>query len=175
MNKSDSILYPLLVGLMLGVFQTGLFFQLTFAFTSGFTTYLLITLCWLIGGVIGAVYSSRRVVWLQLPLILTLICYGLCSVIVNAFPFNTQLWLIYALLIGCAGIYPGAFFVKVSAVYTAQRLFLWENNGFISGIIMTGLLFMFVGRTLLWFAPVFLTIVVYMCQIQRVFGRVDRL
>lgn len=161
-QNRNGLLYPFVVGLLLGLLQTGLFFQLSLTMSSGFTTYLLITLCWLMGGAVGALYASRNTIQLRPVLVIALVCYGVCSLLVNVFPFNTQLWLLYAVLIGAAGVYPGVFFVNTSPFYTARRLFLWENNGFICGMILTTLLFMFVGRMLLWIAPAVLTIMVYL-------------
>ena len=61
-------IYPSIVGLMLGLFQTGLFFQLAFTLSSSFRTYLMVTVCWLIGSAIG-VQLARHIVLLAAPLI----------------------------------------------------------------------------------------------------------
>src|SRR6185436_6702564 len=55
-NKQMKILrwvYPSLVGILLGLLQTGLFFQLTFTLSSSFRTFLMITVCWLLGSAVG--------------------------------------------------------------------------------------------------------------------------
>lgn len=148
-NRSP-IYYPLFVGILLGVFQSGLFVSLTFTLSSGFTTYLLITLCWLIGGILGASYFSKLNFSLRSAHIKTLVAYVLCILIINLNPFNTALWPLYGLLIGVVGVYPGVFFARTSRHYSARKLFFWENNGFIIGLSTSTLIFMLYGRVGLW-------------------------
>lgn len=154
--------YPLLVGFLLGLIQTGLFFQLTFTLSSGFTTYLLIVLCWLIGSAAGVYYVSRWNINLRALLIVMLVAYLLSGWLANVNPFNTRIWLIYAVLIGIAGLYPGVFFARASAFYSARTLFFWENNGFIAGLVITTILFMLMGRAVLWTLPVLLAAFVWL-------------
>ena len=52
-------MYPALVGLLLGLLQTGLYFQLSFALSSSIRTFLLVTVCWLVGSVIGIGLAKR--------------------------------------------------------------------------------------------------------------------
>jgi hypothetical protein len=153
--------YPLLVGILLGLLQSGLFFLLTFTMSSGFTTYLLITLCWLIGGVVGTLYVNRLNLSLSPLLLMMLLAYALCNWLVNANPFNTQIWPIYGFLIGLAGIYPGVFFARMSKLYAVHSLFFWENNGFIIGLIISTLSFMLFGRSILWILTPLLTVLVW--------------
>ena len=47
----------------------------------------------------------------------------------------------------------GAFFARMSAFFSARTLLTRENNGFIIGLIMGTLLFMLIGRAVLWIAP----------------------
>lgn len=151
--KKSNLLLPLFVGLLLGVLQTGLFFQLTLSMSSGFTTYLMITLCWLVGSAIGVRYVARRFVSQQPFLALLIVSFLLIGFMVNAQPFNTQFVPFYGGLIVLAGLYPGIVFARLSQTYTARRLFFWENNGFILGIVSTTLLFMNVGRISLFLVP----------------------
>jgi hypothetical protein len=161
LQPTPTRIVPLAVGLLLGLLQSGLFFQLTFTLSSGFTTYLLITLCWLMGGVIGVTYVRRFALSLRLLLVFMLLAYALCGWLVSANPFNTQLWPLYGGLIGIAGIYPGVFFAGASKLYSARILFFWENNGFIAGLVASTLLFMVFGRGVLWVMPTLFAVVVW--------------
>ncbi len=152
---------PFAVGLLLGVLQTGLFFQLTFTLSSGFGTYLLITLCWLSGGALGSAFAARIPLTLYLLQVIMLAAYALCGLGVLAFPFNTQLVPLYAVLIGAAGVYPGVFFARMGARLSARMLFFWENNGFIVGLVVCTFAFMFGGRLVLWLLPAVLAVVVW--------------
>jgi hypothetical protein len=153
MAKGCYLLYPLLVGVLLGLIQTGLFFQLTFTLSSGFATYLLVTLCWLVGSALGVLVIARGRIPVGAWLAVALAAYGLCAVLLGLAPFETGLSPIYAALVGLAGVYPGVFFARMSAVYRARTLFLWENNGFILGLALGTLLFLLIGRAALWIAP----------------------
>lgn len=155
--------YPSLVGILLGLLQTGLFFQLAFTLSSSFTTFLMVTVCWLVGSVIGI----RLARWQALPLnafvLLSLAAYFACVALLGAAPFDTRLWPVYAGFILLTGLYPGVFFVRLGAHYTTRALFFRENNGFIIGLVGGTLLFMLLGRAALWALPVFITIVVMAC------------
>lgn len=154
-------LYPSFVGLLLGLLQTGLFFQLAFTLSSSIGTFLLVTLCWLLGSALGVLYLGKTRQPMGLFLALTLAAYAVCVVILNAAPFNTRWWLVYAVLIVLAGFYPGVFFARMATVYQARTLFLRENNGFIAGLVLGSLLFMLLGRVALWAAPAIVAALVY--------------
>jgi hypothetical protein len=152
--KSAHSFFPLLVGLLLGLIQTGFLFQLMFTLSSGFSTYLMMTLCWLIGSVIGALWFSKTAAPLPGFLALMLSAYGLCGILLHIAPFQTHYWPLYAGLIIVAGIYPGVFFARMNSRYLAHQLFFFENNGFIAGLAVGTILFMLFGRIILWVAPV---------------------
>lgn len=156
MRRIFFILYPSLVGVLLGLLQTGLFFQLSFTLSSSFRTFLMVTICWLIGSAIG-VQIARSIItkrWQLNGLLLAALgAYYGCAILLNNSPFDTQCWPVYALLIVISGLYPGAFFVRMGAAYTAQDLFFRENNGFIVGMVAGTVLFMLLGRGILWIAP----------------------
>ncbi len=154
-------MYPFLVGGLLGLLQSGLFFALTFTLSAGFSTYLLITICWLTGGVAGATYVKDSKFSLRLLLLSTSFIYVLCISMVNSNPFNTQMWPIYGCLIGFAGIYPGVFFARMSAFVSARMLLFWENNGFIVGLVISTLLFTLFGQNTLWALTVFAAMTVW--------------
>ncbi len=154
-------LYPSLVGLLLGLLQTGLFLQLAFTLSSSIGTFLLVTLCWLLGSAVGVAYLAKKRWPTSLYLLVALLAYAVCVVMLNAAPFNTRWWPVYGVLIVLTGFYPGVFFARMSAIYRARTLFLRENNGFIVGLVLGSLLFMLLGRAALWAAPVAVAVLVY--------------
>lgn len=156
--------YPSLVGLLLGLFQIGLFFQLTFALSSSFSTFLLVTLCWLLGSALGAFYLARLRWRLRVFLIMTLAAYATCSALLIFAPFNGRLWPGYAALITLSGIFPGVFFARMAPIFRARVLLFRENNGFVAGIVLGTLLFLAMGRTVLWIAPAAIAAVVYLAS-----------
>jgi hypothetical protein len=150
--KAVRLFYPLLVGLLLGLLQTGLFFQLTFTLSSSFQTFLMVTICWLLGSAIGLRAGGRLP--LNVLLLLALVSYFACTALLGAAPFNTGLWPVYAILIIVTGLYAGQFFAQAGKHYTAQQLFFRENNGFILGLVSGTILFLLFGRLVLWVTPV---------------------
>jgi len=149
-------IYPIVVGLLLGTLQTGLYFQLTFTLSSGFGTYLMVTLCWLLGSMIGVLWLARQRISTLAVLLLAACAYVFCSLLLLFMPFNTTLVPLYAGLIALVGLYPGVFFARTSPRYPVSVLFFRENNGFIVGLALGTLLFMILGRPVLWFSPVLL-------------------
>src|SRR5215475_9724531 len=103
-------IFPSLVGLLLGLLQTGLFFQLTFTLSSTFGTFLLVTLCWLLGSAVGVYLLAKWALPTWGFLGLALLAYGACALLLAAAPFNTTLWPLYAALVMLSGFYPGVFF-----------------------------------------------------------------
>ena len=152
--------YPALVGLLLGATQTGLYFQLSFSLSSSFGTYLLVTLCWLLGSAFGLVYAAKRPLSTRVYLLAALLAYAACSLLLSDAPFQTERWPLYGALVAVNGVYAGVFFARMSSVYRAQALLLIENNGFIAGLALTTLAFLVAGRGVLWLTPPLLALVV---------------
>jgi hypothetical protein len=155
--------YPSLVGILLGLLQTGLFFQLTFALSSSFRTFLLITICWLVGSALGIRIANQARLHLNGFALLGMLAYFTCVALLGAAPFNTELWPVYAVFIMLTGLYPGVFFVRLSEYYTVRHLFFRENNGFIVGLVSGTLLFLVMGRVALWGMPLLVAAVVMLC------------
>ena len=153
--------YPLLVGLLLGSLQTGLFLQLMFTFSSGFSTYLMMTLCWLVGSAVGVSYAARWRIRTAYFLLIAMLAYLCCGLLLHFRPFDTRLWIIYAGLIVVAGVYPGVFFARMSHTYRVASLFLWENNGFILGLVVGTILYMLLGRAALWVLPILMALLLF--------------
>jgi hypothetical protein len=156
-------IYPSIVGLLLGLLQTGLFFQLSFTLSSSFRTFLLVTVCWLLGSGIGVYIAKQVKVHLNSFTLLALFAYFGCVLLLGIAPFTMQLWPVYALLIVLSGLYPGVFFARLGQYYSARELFFKENNGFIVGLIGGTVLFMVLGRSVLWVSPVAVAVVVIFC------------
>jgi hypothetical protein len=156
-------IYPSVVGLLLGSLQIGLFFQLSFTLSSSFRTFLMVTVCWLLGSVAGIRAARHMAFQLNSLILLALLAYFACAALVAASPFNTTLWPVYAVLIMLTGFYPGAFFVRFGEHYTARELFFKENNGFIAGLISGTLFFLTLGRIALWAIPLLVASLLLLC------------
>ncbi len=167
MSKVICFWYPVFVGILLGVMQIGLFFQLSLTLSSSFRTFLMVTLAWLIGSAIGATTLSNRP--LKVLLFVMLVGYGAVNLLVLSSPYSTGFWFIYALIIVLIGLYPGAFFGHMGRYYPARILFFRENNGFIIGTVAGTILFALYGRVILWGLPVLLALLLLIIP-QRVFS-----
>jgi hypothetical protein len=152
--KALRLVYPSVVGLLLGLLQTGLFFQLSFTLSSSFQTFLMVTICWLIGSAAGIRFGGRLALPLNAFLLLALLSYFAIVALLGAAPYNTGLWPLYAALIVVTGLYAGQFFAQAGRHYSAQQLFFRENNGFILGLVGGTILFLLFGRLALWAVPV---------------------
>jgi hypothetical protein len=159
MGKLIRFWYPVLVGMLLGLMQTGLFLQLSFTLSSSFGTFLMVTLSWLIGSAIGVYALSHKP--LKLFLVVSLAGYGGINLLLVLLPFSTEWWPLYALIVVLMGLYPGVFFGRMGQYYSARVLFFRENNGFIVGLVAGTLLFMLYGRGVLWGLPLVMAILLF--------------
>ncbi|NOG64360.1 MAG: hypothetical protein HND46_13155 [Chloroflexi bacterium] len=146
--------YPLLVGLLLGLVQTGLFFQLSFTYSSNFRTYVMVVIGWLMGSVVGLRVATKWPIPTNGFLLMALFAYAISSSMLQLRPFETTFGFLYAFLTILIGIYPGVFFARMGTIYQVRQLFFYENNGFIIGLVGATLLFMLVGRLGIWVSPV---------------------
>lgn len=145
--------YLMLVGFLLGLLQTGYFFQLTFTFSSSFRTFLMITLAWLLGSALGVTWIAATRPSLHVFLAAAFGGYLACSFGVHRFAFATQLWPMYAVCIAAGGVYAGVFLARMKPHFAARRLFLWENNGYIGGVVFCTLGYLLFGRWMLYLLP----------------------
>jgi len=156
-------IYPSLVGMLLGLLQIALFFQLAFTLSSSVRTFLMITVCWLVGSVTG-IRVARHLLWpLNSFVVLAILAYFACVLLLGIAPFDTELWPIYAGFIVLIGLFPGVFFVRLGDYYSAQVLFFRENNGFIIGLVSGTIFFLLFGRSALWTMPMLMAGVVILC------------
>ncbi len=159
----NPILNPFLIGGLFGAVQTGYFLQLSFAFSSAAITLFSVTLAWLLG-VAGGLWLTRRfaVLWWQMS-ILSVGSYLLCCALLAVLPLQGGMLPIYLCLVIGSGLYAGWFFATAAARFRgrAERLFFWENNGFVLGIALTTVVYMLEGRPALWTLPVILGVLSY--------------
>ncbi len=147
--------YPFMIGVLFGVLQTGYFLQLSFAFSSSALTLFGVTLAWLVGSLGGLLIVQRVTVrWWQMNA-LCLGSYLVCGTILLHFPLRNNLLPLYAASVTLSGLYAGWFFGTAAPYYHGRidHLFFWENNGFVIGLAVTTLAFLFLGRTLLQILP----------------------
>lgn len=156
-------LYPSIAGLLFGIVQTGYFFQLSFALSSTYGTFLLVTLAWLAGSLVGLRLSRARVLSLRVGPWLCVLPYGATLALLGVLPFHSEIWPIYSALILISGIFSGLFFARMGAViHPVRRLFFAENNGFLLGIVGCTLAYLVWGRPILWIAPVMLAVLCWL-------------
>lgn len=160
------VYYPAWVGLLLGLFQTGLLLQMTFTLSSSFAVYLMLTLCWLIGSALGVLLGPWLRQTLNAWLVLAVAAYLACGALLALLPFETRLWPLYAGLTVLVGLYPGAFFARQSGRFSASSLLFAENNGFILGLIFGVVGFALLGRPFAWGAPCLIASLIFIQQRQ---------
>ena len=125
-----------LTGIFLGVLQWSAFFQLQSNLAATALVWMLATVAWLFGSLVGLVVPGpdREVWWLGA----TTIGFYLLRWLAAAHVYDLA-WL--PLLLGCVvimGGYAGRFFrCRQAAPGGAQRLFSLENTGFVAGLVLT--------------------------------------
>ena len=125
-----------LTGIFLGVLQWSAFFQLQSNLAATALVWMLATVAWLLGSLVGLVIPGpdRETWWLAA----TTLGYYLLRWLAAAHVYDLR-WL--PPLLGCVAImggYAGRFFrCRQAAPGGAQRLFTLENTGFVAGMILT--------------------------------------
>jgi ABC-type xylose transport system permease subunit len=87
MNRLFYVVYPSLLGMLFGLIQTGLFFQLSFTLSSSFRTFLMVTICWLIGSAIGIQIAQSIITkrWqMNILLLAALLAYYGCALFLRS-------------------------------------------------------------------------------------------
>ncbi len=141
-------------GIYFGTLQWSAFFLLQSYLASTAIVYLLATAAWMAGSLAGLALpgKGRELAWL----IASIACFGLLHLLATSHPYAMN-WL-PALLLCIAGMggYAGRFFrfrAMAGSVENSDRLFLWENTGFISGMGLTLVLLTGLGDSTLLVAP----------------------
>jgi hypothetical protein len=88
-----------------------------------------------------------------------------CFLIILLFnKFNTSLLSVYVPLIVVSSVYAGYFFPFQSKFFERiNYLFLIENNGFVLGILLAYILFIFCGINFLLLFPVVIFLILFIC------------
>jgi hypothetical protein len=158
-----SILSTFIVGIFFAVLQMSYFFSLQTLLTSTILSYFSIVFCWLVGAIIGLKFFEfvgERVI-----LVSSIVAYYLFLIILCFNKFNTMLLPIYVVLIIISSIYAGYFFPFQSKFFKKiNYLFLIENNGFVFGILLAYIFFMFYGINFLIFVPGIVFLVLLMIK-----------
>lgn len=142
----------LTAGAALAALQFCLVFLLEANLSSAWTSYAAVTVSWLSGSILSLLVP-RPLPRLHIAA-LAGTAYYICLAILHHRPFQDPVLYIGALAAASCGAYAGAFFrASFAATGDVGRLFAWENDGFV-----LGLMFCFWGlyvhaSILLWTAP----------------------
>lgn len=149
-------LYFFMGGICFGVLQFCYFLLLEWQLSSAWTSYMAVTLAWMAGIQAGLRWVPRKA-WVEHSLVFfNAPCYYGLWFALERWPFDQRFLLLYALLVLGSGYYAGYFFRSSFARWGQVRwLFLYENNGFVGGLLLSFLGFVADGRLFLTLAPVF--------------------
>jgi hypothetical protein len=152
--------YPFAVGILFGVVQTAYFIQLNFELASTYGTFLMVTLAWFTGSIVGLRLSQTRRFALSAGPLICILPYLVTLIMLGALPFQADVWPLYSVLVLVSGVFSGLFFGRLAEiVQPVRRLFFMENNGFLAGIAICTLAFLLLGRTVLWVLPMVLAVI----------------
>lgn len=155
MTRSRSLLIVIniaVTGAYFGLLQWATFFVLQSSFAATAMVYLLATVVWLIGSVLGLTLSGPRneVWWWGFA---TLGYYALLGV-GRIRPFDLSVLPLLMLFVAGMGAYAGRFFrYRRGLLPRTKHLFLVENTGFIVGMLATVSALFWAGESFLLFAP----------------------
>ena len=149
--------FVFIAGFFFAFLQFSFFFTLESNVSSAGLTYLITSVCWLGGAVIGL--SIRRPVAVKyehLMIASGVAGFYLIRLLVRWRPFDNAYFFIYAPLMVLSSIYAGYFFNSFRGHFNKVKyLFFWENNGFMFGIISSFLAVSFIGQSyLIWILAV---------------------
>jgi len=141
-------LFIFFCGMFFASMQLSYFFMLEAIMSSTALTFFLVTLCWLLGIILG-LKNFVKVPLMYLIVISAVMFYGLIFCL-HSFPYNANLFILYLIFITVSSVFAGTLF-KLWSNFTnsSATFFFLENNGFLLGIILTTLGFIFWGKTFL--------------------------
>src|SRR5262245_18681840 len=157
--RAALVLNVALTGVLLGQLQWGVFFLLQSSLASTAVVYLLGTICWLLGSLIGLVVRGERgELWWAAAMIGAY--YGFAALAIGH-PYQLG-WLAVLLpLIALMGCYAGRFFRYRARFFAAPKwLFFTENCGFVLGIVLTFAALFSMGSSALLTAPLVVSVLV---------------
>jgi len=141
--------FVFLVGFFFAFLQFSFFFTLQANVSSAGLTYLITTVCWLGGAVIGlSIRSPVAVKYENLMIVTGAAGFYLVHLLVQWRPFDNAYFVIYAPLMVLSSIYAGYFFNSFRGRFNnVKNLFFWENNGFMFGIASSFLAVSLIGQS----------------------------
>jgi len=150
-NKT-SALHAFLIGTWLAVLQVVMFLSLQMLMSSGYQTFVVVVLSWLIGAGVGVWLPAGR--WHYALLGVSGTAPYLLQGLLALRRFDTSLIWIHAVLIALTALLAGQFFQQERRRFARiGTLFFWENNGFTVGLMIAGIGVFLWGRTFLLVAP----------------------
>jgi hypothetical protein len=136
-----TLVLAFLGGAFFAILQFCYFVLLEWQLSSAWTTYVTVSLAWMAGILLGLcvrlnVREGKSLRFLNIP------CYYGLWMGLHAKPFDNRLLPLYALCVLFSGTYAGYFFRSTIARSGETRGFLlWENNGFLAGLLLSFLCF----------------------------------
>lgn len=137
------IFVAILVGITLAFIQFGLIYTLNIRFASTVHVYLTTFGAWLFGMIFGLTIPEIRYKrWAQVS---SISVFLFCTSLIISAPNNIVNF--FSVVTACFTAAWGMRFIRVFGTYykSARMVLLWENNGFIVGIILTVLTVIFYG------------------------------
>lgn len=143
--------YALISGLHFALLQFGYVLLLQMNLSSTYLTYMIISLSWITGSLLGLWWKTLN----PLPALATGIAsYYLIYTVIALHPFEAFILPLSAMGIMLTGLWAGRFFVILIPLFEkTDQLFLMENNGFILGIMAIFLGFSLFGTHFMLWAP----------------------
>jgi hypothetical protein len=134
-------------GVLLGAMQWSVFFLLQSYIASTAVVYLLATVVWLVGGLLGMVWPrGREAYWLGA----SIASFYLFRALATAYPYRLGWLPVLLALVAVMGAYGGRFFRRRAALFPkAKWLFFMENSGFVAGMLLTAAALLWLGEA--WF------------------------
>ncbi len=141
-------------------FVTGLQFSiLQFCFltilqinvSSAYLTYMTVAFAWMVGSVMG-MWMKRLTPWMGI--VLGAVAFYFVHILLIFSPFSYTALVISAAGISIAAIWAGRFFVVMQSRFQSpDKMFFYENNGFLLGIIGFFVGFTTFGTSFIVFSP----------------------
>lgn len=147
-NNLLKTLFIFFCGMFFAVAQLSYFFMLESIMSSTAFTYFIVSLFWLLGIILG-LKNFFKIPLIYLIAINAIMFYSLIFCL-HRFPYNTNLFIIYVMFITISSVFGGTLFnLWNNFTNSPARFFFIENNGFLLGIILTTIGFIFFGKTFL--------------------------
>ena len=149
--------FAFLTGFYFAILQFCFLMVLAVYISSAYLTYALITFSWMCGSIAGLWLKNLN---MRGGLALGIAGYYGVYLMAAQWPFAQITYFAAAFGALLAGLWAGRFFVyMLSGLKAVNRLFFYENNGFLAGIVVFFIGFTLLGRSFALWAPVTLACV----------------